>query len=158
MANSKLDIFDSIHNSEDEKVGANMRGEFGESAIKLVFIQLGFRVSDAANNYPYDFIVERHNKMYRVQAKTARNGITVNFKASDHFDLAAILAGDGSLYVIPREGMSFTSGGTDKSRLKFRLTKVCRSTFKVATVKPAQLEPCIEAYAGHAGWPQGGPQ
>ena len=145
MTNTAPDIFDDIHNSGDGKIGANMRGEFGESAIKMVFVQLGFRVSDAANNYPYDFVVERHNRMYRAQAKTTRNGSMVNFKASDHFDLAAILAGDGSLYVIPREALNFTSGGTDKSRLKFRLTEYHRSTFKVGTFSPAKLELCIAA-------------
>lgn len=136
----KQDIFSSTHNAEHRKIGSNMRGELGESIVKLMFIQNGWRVSDASSNYPYDFVVERHDQIRRVQVKTVRSSNVVNFKASDDFDTAAIVTGDGSIYLMPRNAMKFKSAGKDKSRLKFHLTKYMREIFKVGTHTPIMME------------------
>lgn len=136
----KLDIFSSTHNADHQKIGSNMRGELGESIVRLLFIQNGWRVSAAEANYPYDFVVERHDQIRRVQVKTVRRSSVVNFKASDDFDTAAIVSGDGSIYIMPRSAMRFKSAGRDKSRLKFQLTRYMREAFKVGTFVPIEME------------------
>lgn len=132
----KRDIFSSTHNAEHRKIGSNMRGELGETIVKLAFIQRGYRVLSASANYPYDLVVERHDEIRRVQVKTVRRSTIVNFKASDDFDTAAIVTGDGSIYVIPRRDMKFKSGGRDRSRLKFNLTKYMREVYKIGEYTP----------------------
>lgn len=135
----KPDIFSSTHNAEHDRIGSNMRGELGEAIVKLMFIQNGWRVSDARANYPYDFVIERHDQTRRVQVKTVRRSNVANFKASDDFDTAAIVMGDGSIYVIPRNVMSFKSAGRDKARLKFHITRYMREAYRVGEYTPIKM-------------------
>ena len=133
------DIFADVHNSENPLIGSNMRGEYGETIVRLMFIQKGWRVSAASSNYPYDFIVDRHDDIRRVQVKTVHRSDVANFKASDDFDTAAIVLGDGSIYVMPRSAMHFTSGGRDPKRLKFRLTAEHKAIYRVAKFRPIEM-------------------
>lgn len=135
----KRDIFSSTHNAEHRKIGSNMRGELGETIVKLAFIQRGWRVSHTAANYPYDLVVERHGQILRVQVKTVRRSKVVNFKASDDFDTAAIVTGDGSIYILPRSAMKFRSAGRDSKRLKFSLTQALREVYKLGEHTPIKM-------------------
>lgn len=132
-------IFETIHNADHANIGANMRGEFGEAIAKLLYIQNGWRVSDAAGNYPYDFVIERHDEIRRVQVKTVVDSDSVNFKTSDEFDTAVIVAGDGAIYIMPRAAMHFTSAGLDASRSKFRLTAAHKSAYRAALFTPIEM-------------------
>lgn len=50
------------------------QGNIGEAFAILHYTQLGFKVSKPLfENCPYDFIVDKEKKLYRVQVKTCRN-------------------------------------------------------------------------------------
>lgn len=134
------DAFAAIHNADDGQVGANMRGEYGESIVRMTYIQNGWRVSSSPANYPYDLVIERHGITRRVQVKTVWRSSVVNFKTTDDFDTAVIVSGNGSIYAIPRGEMRFTSAGADSSRSKFKLTKALKSRFKIGTFSPIAFE------------------
>jgi hypothetical protein len=134
------DVFAQIHNSDDEHVGANMRGEFGEAVVRTAYIQNGWRVSSAPANYPYDLVIERHGITRRVQVKTVWRSSVVNFKTTDDFDTAVIVSGDGSIYAIPRGIMKFKSAGSDRTRSKFSMTREIKSTYKIGTFSPIVFE------------------
>lgn len=136
----KIDVFTAVHNSADDHVGSSMRGEFGEAVVRMAYVQNGWRVSSAPANYPYDLVIERHGVTRRVQVKTVRRSRAVNFKTTDEFDTAAIVAGDGSIYVIPRSAMRFTSAGADSTRSKFSLTRAIREAYRIGTFSPIKFE------------------
>lgn len=129
--------FSSVHNYDHPSSGANIRGEFGEFTIQALFVSLGYRVCPAFGYYPYDMIVERHSETFRVQVKTVISQPNVKpyprseFSHSLEFDLAAIMAGDGSIFVIPLEEMDFEHR---ESSFRFNLypkyDKFCVGKFK----------------------------
>lgn len=102
--------FSNIHNADNPILGSNIRGEYGETAVSSLFIALGFRVCQPQTNwYPYDLLIERHQKMFRVQVKTVDSAPKQKpyprswFSQPLEFDWACILAGDGSTYLIPKQ-------------------------------------------------------
>ncbi len=108
--------FKNIHNSEHPKLGSNIRGEFGEALARALFVKMGFRVCDVQGDwYPYDMSIERHGSMYRVQVKTSTSIPNQKpypkseFSKCKDFDLAVIITMDGSVFLIPKEEMTFKS-------------------------------------------------
>jgi len=150
--------FKKIHNSEHPKLGANIRGEFGESAVSALFVQLGFRVSHVQGDwYPYDMTVERHGQTYRVQVKTSTTSLGPNsypsseFSKTGEFDLAAIMTSDGSIFIIPKHEMSFEDRAeSDRFKLYPKYLK-----FKAAQFKGFELSKSIEDLRNTPEWPRG---
>ena len=127
-------FFQKVHNSQHPRLGANIRGEYGESIVRSFFVRSGYRVLTASEHYPYDFIIERHGKMARIQVKTTMASLepgvypSSDFNKTLEFDFAAILTGDGSVYFIPKDKMKFEDR-RDSSRFKLYPKY---SNFKVA--------------------------
>jgi len=117
--------FRNVHNSHHPNFGSNIRGEFGESILKALFVKMGYRVCDVQGDwYPYDMVVERRGEIYRVQVKTSdskscqRPYPSSEFSKSLEFDIAAIMTVDGSIYIIPERDMTYENR---RDSMRFKL-------------------------------------
>jgi hypothetical protein len=120
------ELFSSIHNANHDVFGTNLRGEAGELIAQLFFLSHGWRISKAGGDwYPYDLLIERHDKVLRVQVKSAAGQNSAYYRTrfglSDEFDVACIVTESGDVYVIPRADMRFEN--PEPARIGYRANR-----------------------------------
>lgn len=125
-------LFSHVNNFDDASLGANIRGEWGETLASLFFIQNGYRVLPSGGDwYPYDLTVERYGEIRRIQVKTVqRRGADgcydMTISDTSEFDALFVICGSGEIVLIPTSELKTRSAGASRKKMgscKFRMTQ-----------------------------------